>query len=221
MPQPPFVYIIPASLAGQTKGRSMRSLITSLTAALVVLFFVSWGLLAFMASGSAPNWLNNWTGRLVAGVRRPGPPRMLTRPEERSGREVPGLVRQWAEAFDLDPALVLALIRVCSDFELHAREPRAGTGGLLLLRREVAETYSVADVFDPAESLRGGTAYLKDLLVESPGEVNQALLTFHFGPEAEIPKETRERFLARVRLWWKRYQAQEQARLTDLVLVKD
>ncbi len=48
---------------------------------------------------------------------------------------------------------------------------------------KTAAQYSVADVFDPAQNIEGGTHYLQDLLEKYRGNVKLALAACNAGPE--------------------------------------
>ena len=93
------------------------------------------------------------------------------------------LVRTLAPEYRLDPALVLALIRVESNFDARARSPK-NAQGLMQLIPETAERFGVRDVWDPEENLRGGMAYLRWLLDHFSGDVKLALAGYNAGEGA-------------------------------------
>ncbi len=68
-----------------------------------------------------------------------------------------------ARAADLDPWLVVAVVRAESDFNPLAQS-RAGAAGLMQLMPAAAAEHEVGDVFEPAENLRGGSAHLRAML---------------------------------------------------------
>ena len=47
-----------------------------------------------------------------------------------------------------------------------------------------AKRYGVADVFDPAQNIKGGTAYLKDLMALFNNDVSLVLAAYNAGEEA-------------------------------------
>jgi soluble lytic murein transglycosylase-like protein len=99
------------------------------------------------------------------------------------GRALGPLVDASARAAGLDPNLARAVIAVESGFEPRAVSA-AGAAGLMQLEPETARAYGVSNVFDPAQNLRGGTAYLRDLLARFGGDVPRALAAYNAGPGA-------------------------------------
>ena len=93
------------------------------------------------------------------------------------------LVRTLAPEFRLDPALVLAVIRVESNFDASAHSPK-NAQGLMQLIPETAERFGVRDVWDPVDNLRGGMAYLRWLLDHFRGDVKLALAGYNAGEGA-------------------------------------
>jgi soluble lytic murein transglycosylase-like protein len=73
------------------------------------------------------------------------------------------LIEDAARAADLNPSLLAALVRAESAFDPRAVS-RAGARGLTQLMPAAAQDHRVADVFDPAENLRGGATHLRRLL---------------------------------------------------------
>ena len=73
------------------------------------------------------------------------------------------LIATQAAANGLDKGLVLAIIHTESGFNPYAISP-PGARGLMQLMPATARRYHVADAFDPAQNIRGGTLYLRDLL---------------------------------------------------------
>lgn len=96
---------------------------------------------------------------------------------------VSGLVRALAPEFRLDPALVLAVIRVESNFDPNARSPK-NAQGLMQLIPATAERFGVKDVWDSEQNLRGGMAYLRWLLDYFKGDVKLALAGYNAGEGA-------------------------------------
>ncbi len=106
-----------------------------------------------------------------------------------SGRLVPvpdaallPLIDRNAGAQQLDPRLVKAVVQVESGYNPRALS-KAGAMGLMQLMPETARDLAVANPYDPDENLRGGTAYLRQLLDRFKGSVELALAAYNAGPE--------------------------------------
>jgi soluble lytic murein transglycosylase-like protein len=62
----------------------------------------------------------------------------------------------------------------------------AGAGGLMQLMPGTAERYGVRDRFDPAQNLRGGATYLRDLMQMFDDNLPLALAGYNAGENAVI-----------------------------------
>jgi soluble lytic murein transglycosylase-like protein len=109
------------------------------------------------------------------------------------------LVREYAARHALRPDLVRAVIQVESGFDPRARSPK-GAMGLMQLMPDTARELGVLDPYDPADNIRGGTKYLRQLLDRFDGDEELALAAYNAGPGAvdrygrQVPpyRETRE-----------------------------
>ena len=99
-------------------------------------------------------------------------------------------IRQQAERFDLDPALVAAIINEESGFSDSTSS--AGARGLMQITPETGdqieklsggETFVYDDLGDPDLNIRYGTFYLRHLLDRFGGNEIAALAAYNAGPE--------------------------------------
>jgi len=102
---------------------------------------------------------------------------------KRRHHELASLVEEAAETAGLDPHLVQAVILVESAYDVRALS-KAGAAGLMQLMQPTAEAYGVSDRFDPEQNLRGGTAYLRDLLNTYSDDLELALAAYNAGETA-------------------------------------
>jgi len=96
---------------------------------------------------------------------------------------IDSLIRHYAIQFSVDPYLVYCLMSQESSFSANATSPK-GAQGLMQLMPETAARYGVTNPYDIAQSIMGGTRYLKDLLKMFNGRVDLALAGYNAGEGA-------------------------------------
>ena len=106
-----------------------------------------------------------------------------TQPISKRAAQYHTLIEEQAALNEVSADLVRALIQAESAFNPHAVSPK-GALGLMQLMPETAAGLGVTDAFDPAENVRGGVRYLKQLLVKYNGRVELALAAYNAGPGA-------------------------------------
>ena len=93
------------------------------------------------------------------------------------------MIERYADQFNVDPILVRAVIQVESDFNPQCTSGK-GARGLMQLIPETAQRYGVKDIYDPEQNIRGGVAYLSDLLGMFSYDLPRALAAYNAGEGA-------------------------------------
>ncbi len=91
------------------------------------------------------------------------------------------LINHFADKFELDAALVKAVIKVESDFNPLVVSSK-GAQGLMQLMPETAAEVGVQNPLDPSESIYGGTLYLRKMLDYFDRNLDYALAAYNAGP---------------------------------------
>jgi len=160
------------------------------------------GIVALVLGLSAPAQaqIYSWrdaNGNLVLSNKRPGSAGPLTSyavPKAEGVRATRSVVSSRARAYDdlisehsrtngVRADLVRAVMQVESGFNPYARSPK-GAMGLMQLMPATAKQYGVKNAFNPAENVRAGVAYLRELIDRYENKEELALAAYNAGPGA-------------------------------------
>lgn len=115
-----------------------------------------------------------------------------------------------ARRYNIDPALVRAVIHAESGFKVHARSPK-GAVGLMQLMPATARLLGVANPRLPRENIHGGVKYLAELLARFKSDITLATAAYNAGPQAVQkyagvpPYAETQVYVQRVRILHQRY----------------
>jgi soluble lytic murein transglycosylase-like protein len=114
--------------------------------------------------------------RVVASARHAAPvERLIVAP-----RSIADLVKSIAPEYRVPTQLVLAIIEAESNFNVAALSPK-NAKGLMQLIPDTAARFNVRNPYDPAQNIRGGTAYLRWLLAYFEGDVTLVAAAYNAG----------------------------------------
>jgi hypothetical protein len=85
-----------------------------------------------------------------------------------------------AQKFDVDAALVSAVIKAESDYNPRTKSHK-GARGLMQLMPATAKRFGVTNSFDPEENIHAGTRYLRWLLKTFDGNADLAVAAYNAG----------------------------------------
>jgi hypothetical protein len=90
------------------------------------------------------------------------------------------IIIEAARKFDVDAALVSAVIKAESDYNARTVSNK-GARGLMQLMPATAKRFGVVNSFDPSENIHGGTRYLRWLLNKFEGNADLAVAAYNAG----------------------------------------
>jgi soluble lytic murein transglycosylase-like protein len=90
------------------------------------------------------------------------------------------IIHKAADAFEIDPALIKAVIMAESRYNPKAVSKR-GAKGLMQLMPATAKSLGVNNSFDPEDNIFGGSRYLKTLIDKFNGDIKLALAAYNAG----------------------------------------
>jgi soluble lytic murein transglycosylase-like protein len=93
------------------------------------------------------------------------------------------LIRHYGSKHGVDPYLIFCVMRQESGFSAGVISPK-GAQGLMQLMPATAKRFGVMNPYDPAQSIMGGTRYLKFLLERFDGRVDLTLAGYNAGEGA-------------------------------------
>lgn len=94
--------------------------------------------------------------------------------------DIAPLIEAAAAKYNLDPRLIVAVIKVESGFNVYAVSC-SGAQGLMQMIPSTAASMNVNDSFDPAQNIMGGARYLR-MLIDRFGSLELAVAAYNVGP---------------------------------------
>ena len=104
-------------------------------------------------------------------------------PPKLSSASVQPYVKEAAEKYNLDPALIEAVIKQESAYDAGA-ESYVGAQGLMQLMPETAKELGVENSFDPRQNVMGGAKYLRQMMDQFDGNLTKVIAGYNAGPGA-------------------------------------
>jgi soluble lytic murein transglycosylase-like protein len=101
---------------------------------------------------------------------------------EKANRDLNAIVDKAARAHDVDPLLIHSMIKVESNYNVHAVSNK-GAEGLMQLTPSTARMLGVSNSFDPQQNIEAGVKYLK-YLKDLYKDDRLALAAYNAGPGA-------------------------------------
>ena len=131
------------------------------------------------------------------------------------------IILQTANRYQMDPALVNAIVMAESEYNPRAVSKK-GARGLMQLMPATAAALGVKDSFNPEQNLDGGVRYFKRLVNRFDGDVKLALAAYNAGSRkvrlyrGVPPFKATKRYIKKVFLYYQIYK-DRMAEATDRV----
>jgi soluble lytic murein transglycosylase-like protein len=123
------------------------------------------------------------------------------------------IINRSAEKYNVDPALIKAVIKTESNFNHRAVSPK-GARGLMQLMPTTAYALQVSDSFQPENNVEGGVKYLRYLMELFRNDLSLALAAYNAGENAVIkhrgipPYRETQNYVQRVLSQYQQYRLQ-------------
>jgi soluble lytic murein transglycosylase-like protein len=104
----------------------------------------------------------------------------ITSTEELKSLQYDRIIHEVSDRYQIDPALIKAMIRVESRYNHRAQSHRGAQGLMQLMPRTAAEL-GVTDILDPEQNIDAGARYYKWLLKRVKGQRDLALAAYNAG----------------------------------------
>jgi len=92
-------------------------------------------------------------------------------------------IHEHADRHGVDPRLVQAIVQVESGYN-HRAVSRTGAVGLMQLMPGTARMVQVGNRYDAEQNIKGGVAYLRQMIDLFPGRLELAIAAYNAGPNA-------------------------------------
>jgi soluble lytic murein transglycosylase-like protein len=120
------------------------------------------------------------------------------------------VIRKMAHTYNVDPALIKAVMHAESSFNPHATS-RKGASGLMQLMPSTAQQYGAYDPYDPVQNIQAAVRYLSELMERYDNDMTLVLAAYNAGENAVdrhkgVPPYTETRsYVTKVLRFKKRY----------------
>jgi hypothetical protein len=127
-------------------------------------------------------------------------------------RKILASIDRAAARYKLSPALIKAVVKTESDYQVRAVSP-AGAQGLMQLMPATARELGVTDPFDIDQNIQGGAQYLRRMLDQFNGNVHLALTAYNAGPgtvakyDGKVPYPETRNYVQRVMRYAEKFSA--------------